>query len=137
VAIQPGVDLAGLVRVGRLAMADPESVPAGKYGRAALEKLGIWNSVRGAVASVENPACRPVVRVAPRSATRHRLRNRRRGRSPGQGRGRFPEDTHPPIICLAALTADSKNPRAARLLEFLGSPAVTPVFEKEGFTVLG
>ncbi|MGB9647030.1 MAG: substrate-binding domain-containing protein, partial [Stellaceae bacterium] len=50
--------------------------------------------------------------------------------------GVFPEDTHPPIIYPAALTADSKNPSAARLLDFLSSPAAKPIFEKEGFTVL-
>ena len=50
VEIKPGLDLAGLLGGGRLAMADPDSVPAGKYGRAALEKLGIWNSVKAAVA---------------------------------------------------------------------------------------
>jgi molybdate transport system substrate-binding protein len=48
----------------------------------------------------------------------------------------FPEDTHPPIIYPAALTAGSKNPSAARLLDFLASPAAKPIFEKEGFTVL-
>jgi molybdate transport system substrate-binding protein len=50
--------------------------------------------------------------------------------------GVFPEDTHPPIIYPAALIADSKNPSAARLLDFLASPAAKPIFEKEGFTVL-
>ena len=50
--------------------------------------------------------------------------------------GVFPEDTHPPIIYPVALTADSKNPSAVRLLDFLGSPAAKQIFEKEGFTVL-
>jgi molybdate transport system substrate-binding protein len=44
--------------------------------------------------------------------------------------GVFPEDTHPPIIYPAALTADSKNPGAARLLEFLASPAGRPIFSR-------
>ena len=55
VEIKPGLDLAGLLGGGRLAMADPNSVPAGKYGRAALEKLGIWNSVKAAVAQDADP----------------------------------------------------------------------------------
>jgi molybdate transport system substrate-binding protein len=38
--IKPGFDLAGALKGGHLAMADPDSVPAGKYGKAALEKLG-------------------------------------------------------------------------------------------------
>ena len=39
---------------GRLSIADPDSVPAGKYGRAALISLGVWNSVQGSLASAEN-----------------------------------------------------------------------------------
>ena len=52
--IKPGFDLAGALKGGHLAMADPDNVPAGKYGKAALEKLGVWNSVRAAVAPAEN-----------------------------------------------------------------------------------
>ena len=50
--------------------------------------------------------------------------------------GVFPEDTHPPIVYPIAMTADSKTPSAARLLQFLTSPAARPIFEKRGFTVL-
>ena len=39
---------------GRLAMANVDAVPAGKYGKAALEKLGVWDSVSGKVAQAEN-----------------------------------------------------------------------------------
>src|SRR4051794_31988648 len=42
VTIQPGFDLAGLLKGGRLAMGNVDAVPAGKYGKAALEKLGVW-----------------------------------------------------------------------------------------------
>jgi len=48
----------------------------------------------------------------------------------------FPEDTHPPIIYPIAVTAQSKNPSAPRLLEFLASPAARDFFVKRGFTVL-
>ena len=54
VDIKPGFDLVGLLHGGRLAMADPDSVPAGKYGKAALEKLGIWQQVMPHVAGAEN-----------------------------------------------------------------------------------
>jgi molybdate transport system substrate-binding protein len=49
--------------------------------------------------------------------------------------GVFPEDTHPPIVYPIALTR-SKNPAAAKFLAFLESPAATPLFQKQGFTVL-
>ncbi|MGO4139844.1 substrate-binding domain-containing protein, partial [Rhizobium brockwellii] len=39
VEIKQGFDLAGLLGDVKLAMGEPKSVPAGKYGMAALEKL--------------------------------------------------------------------------------------------------
>ncbi len=50
VEIKQGFDLAGLLGGGKLAMGEPKSVPAGKYGMAALEKLGVWKSVESKVA---------------------------------------------------------------------------------------
>ena len=52
--IKDGFDLAGLLGDGKLAMANVDAVPAGKYGKAALEKLGAWASVEGKVAQAEN-----------------------------------------------------------------------------------
>src|SRR5262249_40298831 len=54
VEIKPGLDLAKMLGEGRLSMAGVEAVPAGKYGKAALEKLGIWQSVAGKIAQAEN-----------------------------------------------------------------------------------
>lgn len=136
VEIKPGVDLALLLGGGRLAIADPDTVPAGKYGKAALEKLGVWNAVKGAVAPAEN------VRAALAFVSRHEtplgiVYATDAAADPGvKVVGVFPDDTHPPIVYPAALTADSKNPGAARLLQFLGSPAAKAIFEKYGFTVL-
>jgi molybdate transport system substrate-binding protein len=135
--IKPGLDLVGLLKGGRLAMADPDSVPAGKYGKAALEKLGIWNSVRAAVAPAET--VRAALLFVSRRETPLGIVYATDAAADPRVRivSVFPPDTHPPIIYPAALTADSKNPSAARLLEFLGSAAAKPIFEKQGFTVLG
>jgi molybdate transport system substrate-binding protein len=136
VDIKPGLDLAGLLGLGRLAMADPNSVPAGKYGRAALEKLGIWNSVKAAIAPAENVRA-ALAFVSRREAPLGIVYATDAAADPGvKVVGMFPDDTHPPIVYPAALTADNKNPNAARLLEFLGSPVAKPIFEKQGFTVL-
>ena len=51
---RPDFDLAGLLGDGRLAMANVDAVPAGKYGKAALETLGVWASVEDKVAQAEN-----------------------------------------------------------------------------------
>jgi molybdate transport system substrate-binding protein len=135
VEIKPGLDLAALLKGAHLAMADTDSVPAGKYGKAALEKLGIWNSVRGAVAPAES--VRAALLLVSRRETPLGIVYATDAKADPRVKivGVFPEDTHPPIVYPAALTASSKNPGAARLLDFLGSPAAKPIFEKEGFTV--
>src|SRR5262249_37080290 len=52
--IQPDFDLAALLKGGRLAMGLVDAVPAGKYGKAALEKLGVWDSVKDKIAQAES-----------------------------------------------------------------------------------
>ncbi len=81
IEIKPGFDLAKVLGEGRLAMANVEAVPAGKYGKAALEKLGVWASVSSKVAQAENVRAALAAGLARRGAGRHRLSNRRRRRS--------------------------------------------------------
>src|SRR4051812_24244120 len=52
--IAPHFDLAGALGDGRLALADPASVPAGKYAKTALKSLGVWDSVSAKTALAEN-----------------------------------------------------------------------------------
>ena len=134
--IKPGFDLAGALKGGRLAIADPDSVPAGKYGKAALEKLAVWNSVKGAVAPAENVRA-ALLFVSRREAPLGIVYSTDARADPRvKIIAVFPPDTHPPIVYPIALTAQSKNPGAARLLAFLSSPAARSSFEKQGFTVL-
>src|SRR5215469_4685484 len=51
--IEPGFPLLNALGDGRLVMADPE-VPAGMYGKAALEKLGVWPGVASRLAIAKN-----------------------------------------------------------------------------------
>jgi molybdate transport system substrate-binding protein len=133
--IRPGFDLAGALKGGHLAMADPSGVPAGKYGKAALEKLGVWGSVESAVARTEN------VRGALLLVSRHEaplgiVYATDVAADPGvKVVGVFPPETHPPIVYPIALTSENQEPAAGRLLEFLTSAAAKLIFEKHGFTV--
>jgi molybdate transport system substrate-binding protein len=137
VDIKPGLDLVGMLKGGRLAMADPASVPAGKYGKAALQKLGVWESVAPHVAGAEN--VRAALLFVDRAETPLGIVYATDAASDPKVEiaGVFPEDTHPPIIYPVALTAASKNSDAAKFLGFLESPAARAAFEKQGFTVLG
>jgi molybdenum ABC transporter molybdate-binding protein len=103
---------------------------------AALEKLGVWNTVQRAVAPAES--VRAALLFVSRREAPLGIVHATDAAADRRVKivGLFPEDTHPPIVYPAALTADSKNPSAVRLLDFLGSPAAKQIFEKEGFTVL-
>ena len=76
VNIQPGFDLAGLLKGGRLAMANVDAVPAGRYGKAALEKLGVWDSVRDKTAQTENVRAALMLCFARRGTARYRVSDR-------------------------------------------------------------
>ena len=111
--IAPGFALLAALGGGRLALADPDSVPAGLYGKAALTHLGVWEAVAAHLAPAEN------VRAA--------LAYVARGETPlgivygtdaaAEQRVRvvdvFPADTHPPIVYPAALTAAASRGSAA------------------------
>jgi molybdate transport system substrate-binding protein len=131
--IGPGFPLATALGGGRLALANPDIVPAGKYAKAALTALGVWKGV--------------APRVAPAENVRGALMLVARGEAPlgivyatdaliDKGVavvGTFPADTHPPIAYPAALTPDA-TPQAAAFLQFLRSSTARVIFVRHGFT---
>jgi molybdate transport system substrate-binding protein len=136
VEIEPGLDLAGLLGDGRLAMGAVDSVPAGKYGKAALEKLGLWPNVAGKVAGAES--VRAALLLVSRGEAPYGIVYRTDAAADANVKvvGTFPEDSHPPIIYPVAITTDSRNADAAAYLEFVRSPEAAALFQAEGFTVL-
>lgn len=114
-------------------MGDPNHVPAGRYAKAALERLGVWRTVAD--------------RVAGAADVRRALALVARGEAPygivyatdalAEDRvtvaGVFPEDSHPPIHYTVAVPAASAHPQAGAFLEFLWTPAARAVFEARGF----
>ena len=137
VTLAPGVDLAAALGGGRLAMGNVEAVPAGKYGKAALEKLGAWEGVKGQVAQAENVRA-ALLLVARGEAPLGIVYATDAASDPSvEVVATFPADSHPPIVYPAALTRDSANADGAAFLTFLRSPAARPFFERQGFTVIG
>jgi molybdate transport system substrate-binding protein len=135
VEIKPNFPLAALLKDGRLSIADPDAVPAGKYGKAALEKLGVWSSVADKLARAENVRA-ALFFVSRQEAPLGIVYQTDAAADKGvKIAAVFPEDTHPPIVYPIALTAGSKSSGAAKFLGFLESAAVKPIFEKQGFTV--
>ena len=136
VPLGPGLDLAALLGAeGRLAIGDPDTVPAGAYGRAALKTLGAWDGVAKRLAPAEN------VRMA--------LALVARGEAPAgivyatDAReepnvdviGLFPADSHPPIVYSALPVAGSRGRDAAGFLDFLSGPGGLEIFARHGFSL--
>ncbi len=134
--IEKGFDLAGLIGDGRLAMGDFKAVPAGKYGKAALESLGVWSSVEGKVAQAENVrAALKLVSTgeAPLGIVYATDAHADKG---VKVVGTFPEDSHPPIVYPVAQTADSKDKDTPAFLKCLESAKAAELFKAQGFTIL-
>jgi molybdate transport system substrate-binding protein len=132
--IAPHFPLAAALGRGRLATGDPDSVPAGRYARSALTKLGVWDEVAPQLARAEN------VRVA--------LLYVARGEAPlgivyasdaladksVRVVDTFPADTHEPIVYPVALTKSPKS-QAEGFVAYLTGPQGHDIFVKYGFTV--
>jgi molybdate transport system substrate-binding protein len=135
VTIATGFPLAALLGDGRLAMADPASVPAGKYGRIALERLGVWSAVENRIAAAENVRA-ALLLVARGEAPLGIVYRTDSAAEPGvRVAGTFPPDSHPPIVYPMALTRTA-DPNAAAFASYLRGTAARTLFEAQGFTVL-
>jgi len=130
-------DLAAALKGGRLAMANVDAVPAGKYGKAALEKLGAWDGVKDKIAQADN--VRAALLLVSRGEAPLGIVYQTDAASEPAVKivGTFPEDSHPPITYPIALTKTSTNPDARAFLTYVRSAAARPAFERQGFTVLG
>ncbi len=136
VDIKQGFDLATLLGDGKLAMGEVKSVPAGKYGKTALEKLGVWSSVESKVAGAES--VRAALALVSRGEAPYGIVYQTDvSADPGVTTvGTFPADSHPPIIYPVAILAESKNADAAAYLDFLKSEKAAHFFTDQGFTIL-
>lgn len=119
---------------GRLAMADPDSVPAGKYGKAALTSLGVWPSVAGRIARGDN------VRAALALVQRGEVplgivyATDARVASGVAIVGAFPTRSHPPIHYPIARLTSSRHREAEAFRRFLLSSTGRAIFTRYGFT---
>jgi molybdate transport system substrate-binding protein len=132
--VGPNFALAGALGNGRLAMGDPDHVPAGKYAKAALEKLGVWSAVAGKIARAEN--VRAALLFVSRGEAPLGIVYRTDAVADKRVRiaGVFPAGSHPAIVYRAAILASGRNNTSAQqYFSFLGSPEALGLFRKHGF----
>lgn len=120
---------------GRLAMGDPDYVPAGIYASQALSALYLWKTLQDRIIRTAD------VRVA--------LQLVARGEAPlgivyASDASTFdgirvvaalPTAGHEPIRYPIALVAGRDNPAAQRFLDFLSTPEMTTLFRRHGFAL--
>lgn len=133
--IGPGFPLAQALRGGRLALADPDAVPAGRYGKAALEHLNVWNSVEKNVVRADNVRAALVFVAQGEAAAGIVYGTDAAADKRVTVAGVFPETSHPPISYPLAVTAAHDTPAARAFRDFLLSDAAKAIYTRYGFAV--
>ena len=118
---------------GRLAMADPDSVPAGRYGKAALQSLALWSAVESRIARAEN--VRAALALVERGEAPLGIVYATDARASGKVQvvATFPPNSHPPIAYPIAMLSDASE-EAASFYRFLLSDRGRAIFAAHGFT---
>ena len=131
--IAPGFALAGALGESRLAMADPDSVPAGKYGKAALTKLGVWAQIEPKVARAEN--VRAALALVERGEAPLGIVYETDAKASSKVVivGIFPAASYPPITYPVAVLSASTSPDAEGFRKFLISRQGKAIFVHYGF----
>jgi molybdate transport system substrate-binding protein len=120
---------------GKIATGDPDSVPVGKYAKAALEKLGAWNRVSGHIVRAEN--VRAALAFVARAEVPLGIVYKTDALAEKKVRivAEFPRDTHPPITYPIAVTTHG-GATAQQFVDFVRSEAAGEIFRKYGFQPL-
>ncbi len=136
VEIGPGFDLKGLLGDGKLAMALVDSVPAGQYGKASLESLGVWAAVEPSVAQADN--VRAALAFVSIGEAPYGIVYATDAAADDNVTviGTFPEDSHPAIVYPGALLTAAGDAADRAFYEALSSDAADAKFAAEGFAIL-
>jgi molybdate transport system substrate-binding protein len=132
--IAPKFDLAGaLGKDGRIALGEPNSVPAGKYAKASLTSLGVWDSIETRVVSADN--VRAALNFVAKGEAPFGVVYRSDAVSEPAVRvvDTFPDSSHAPIVYPAAIVVEHDSPAARKLLALLHAPATQAIFTRYGF----
>lgn len=134
-ALAPGMPLGQALGDRRLALADPRYVPAGKYARAALEKLGVWHTAAGRIAAAEN--VRAALSLVARGEAPLGIVYETDARAEPKVRvvARFDPSLHPPIIYPLALLKGAGAP-AREFAAYLEGGTARRIFQNHGFQPL-
>lgn len=128
--------LPGLLGDQKLSMAMVDSVPAGQYGKAALESLGLWDTLAPAVAQSENVRAALAFVAAGEAPFGIVYATDASAEDNVTVVASFPADTHPPILYPAALLTNAADPADRAFYDALSGDAADAIFAAAGFAIL-
>jgi molybdate transport system substrate-binding protein len=136
VIVDGNLDLAGMLGTGRLAMGLVNAVPAGIYGKAALEHFGLWASVAGKVAQSDNVRASLALVALGEAPFGLVYATDAQAEPRVHVVATFPDGSHAPIVYPAALTRRSNGAQAHAFLDYLRGEKAHKILERQGFVVI-
>ena len=120
---------------GRLAVGQTQTVPAGKYAKASLESLSLWEGVKARLA--ESESVRAALMLVARGETPLGIVYASDAKAEPNVRvlATFPEESHPPIVYPVAALRGARSTQATQFVQWLASPAADAIFQRRGFAV--
>jgi molybdate transport system substrate-binding protein len=129
----PGANLAAILGDRRIALANPDAVPAGKYAKAAFTALGSWSAIEGKIAAADNVRAALVLVARGEAPLGVVYRTDAMAERNVRIVDVFPAGTHPAIVYPLVQLKRSRSPAAAALASYLGSAGARATFERFGF----
>jgi len=137
VVLRHGMDFKAELKGGRLAVANPDAVPAGKYAKDALTSLGLWSQIEASLAPAEN--VRATLALVARGETPLGIVYGTDAKVEPKVRvvAVFPAGSHKPIVYPAAAIKGKASPATLSFLKFLETEKARAIFREAGFTTGG
>jgi molybdate transport system substrate-binding protein len=133
--IEKNFGIAAALGDGRLALGDPDHVPAGIYARQALTALGVWQAVQARTARAAS--VRAALALVERGAVPFGIVYATDARASARVRviDSFPRGSHAPIVYPVALVRGRDGTAAKSFFAFLTSGPARAAFARFGFIV--
>jgi len=134
VTLDPKTDWKTLLHGERLAVGDPDHVPAGIYAKEALQKLGAWEGVAPSLAPANN--VRAALALVERNETPYGIvyGSDAVASDKVQVVGHFPATSHKPVEYPMAIVNDHDNAAVKAFYDYLKGPQAAVIFKHYGFT---
>jgi molybdate transport system substrate-binding protein len=134
-AITSNFPLLAALKGGRLALANPDVVPIGKYARAALTALGVWNGIEKSLTRSENVRASLVLVARGEAPLGIVYATDARAEPRTRVVDTFAAGLHAPVVYPGAVVAGRQSPAAQALLDYLGGTEARAVWTKFGFGI--